>query len=82
MPVGDIGRRKVDRVSTASITEVVHVEDALSWFLGALGELQAVLGAQRIAPTGPAGGMFSNAIFSHARGEATYSFPVTAPYVS
>lgn len=75
MPVGDIGRRKVDRVSTASITEVVHVEDALSWFLGALGELQAVLGAQRIAPTGPAGGMFSNAIFSHARGEATMFVP-------
>jgi DNA-binding transcriptional MerR regulator len=74
-PAADIGRRKVDRVTAAAISEVIHVEDALSWFLGALGELHAVLSAQRITLTGPAGGMFSNAIFSHARGEATVFVP-------
>jgi DNA-binding transcriptional MerR regulator len=70
-----IGRRKVDRMSAAAISEVIRVEDALSWFLGALGELQAVLSAQGIALTGPAGGMFSNALFSHARGKATVFLP-------
>jgi DNA-binding transcriptional MerR regulator len=74
-PAVDIGRRKVDRVSTAAISEVVHVDDLLSWFLGALGELHAVLNAQRITLTGPAGGLFSNALFSHASGEATMFVP-------
>jgi DNA-binding transcriptional MerR regulator len=71
----DIGRRKADEVAAAAISEVVHVDDALSWLLGALGELHAALSAQRISPTGPAGGIFSNALFSHAHGEATVFLP-------
>jgi DNA-binding transcriptional MerR regulator len=74
-PVVDIGRRKVERVSAAAISEVVQVEDLLPWFLGALGELHAALRAQRMAPRGPAGGMYANAIFSHARGAATVFVP-------
>jgi DNA-binding transcriptional MerR regulator/effector-binding domain-containing protein len=74
-PAVDIGRRKADRVTAAAISEIVDVKDALSWYLGALGELRAVLLAQRITPTGTAGGIFSNALFSHARGEATVFMP-------
>jgi hypothetical protein len=37
--------------------------------------LHAALSAQRINPTGPGGGIFSNAIFSHAHGEATVFVP-------
>jgi DNA-binding transcriptional MerR regulator len=70
-----IGRRRADEVTAASISDVVHVEDALSWYLGALGELHASLSAQRITTTGPAGGIYSNAIFSHAHGEATVFVP-------
>jgi len=74
-PAADIGRRKADRVTAAAISEVVDVKDALSWYLGALGELRAALSAQRKIATGPAGGIFSNALFSHARGEATMFIP-------
>jgi DNA-binding transcriptional MerR regulator len=74
-PTVEIGRRKADRVTAAAISEVVDVKDALSWYLGALGELRAALLAQRIAPTGTAGGIFSNALFSHAHGEATVFIP-------
>ncbi|HWX33706.1 MAG TPA: MerR family transcriptional regulator [Steroidobacteraceae bacterium] len=74
-PAVEIGRRKVDRVTAAAISEVVDVKDALSWYLGALGELRAALLAQRIVPTGTAGGIFSNALFSHARGQATVFIP-------
>lgn len=74
-PAADIGRRKADQVMTAAISEVVDVKDALSWYLGALGELHAALSAQRIIAKGPAGGIFSNALFSHARGEATMFIP-------
>src|ERR1700722_7083696 len=73
-----IGRRRADEVTAAAISEAVHVKDALSWYLGALGELYAALSAQGIRPTGPAGGVFSNAIFSHAHGEATVFIPCNA----
>jgi DNA-binding transcriptional MerR regulator len=74
-PAVDIGRRRTEQVTAAAISEVVHVKDALSWYLGALGELHAALSAQRVNPTGSAGGIFSNAIFSHAHGEATVFIP-------
>jgi DNA-binding transcriptional MerR regulator len=74
-PALDIGRRRADQASAASISEVVQVKDALSWYLGALGELHAALSAQRLTSTGPPGGIFSNAIFSHARGAATVFIP-------
>jgi DNA-binding transcriptional MerR regulator len=78
-PTVAIGRRKADRITAAAISEVVDVKDALSWYLGALGELNAALLAQRIAPTGTAGGIFSNALFSHAHGEATVFIPCDGP---
>jgi DNA-binding transcriptional MerR regulator len=74
-PEGEISRRRVDQVAVAAISEVVSVKDALSWYLGALGELHAALSAQRMSPTGPAGGIFSNALFAHANGEATVFLP-------
>jgi DNA-binding transcriptional MerR regulator len=74
-PATEIGRRKVNSVSAASISQVIRIEDALSWFLGALGELRATLRAQGITATGPAGGIFASAIFAHARGEATVFIP-------
>jgi DNA-binding transcriptional MerR regulator len=74
-PAADIGRRKADRVIAAAITEVVDIKDALSWYLGALGELRAALAAQRKVATGPAGGLYSSALFSRARGEVTMFIP-------
>jgi len=71
----EIGRRKADRVTAAAISEVVDVKDALSWYLGALGELRATLSTQHKTVTGPAGGIFSNDLFSHARGESTIFVP-------
>jgi DNA-binding transcriptional MerR regulator len=74
-PRADIGRRSADRVAAAAISEVVDTKDALTWYLGALGELRAALTAQNLRARGSAGGIFSNALFSHARGEATIFIP-------
>ncbi len=74
-PRTDIGRRSVNRVAAVAISEIVDAQDALAWFYGALGELHAALAAQFLTATGPAGGIFSNALFSHARGEATMFIP-------
>jgi effector-binding domain-containing protein len=81
-PSADIGRRTIDSVKAASITQVVRAEDALAWFLGALGELYATCAAQRIAAAGPAGGIFATGIFSQGRGEATMFIPCDASVIS
>jgi DNA-binding transcriptional MerR regulator len=70
-----IEHRHIDATTAAAITQVVAVTDALSWYRGALGELHATLAAQRAPAAGPAGGIFSNALFSDARGEATIFMP-------
>jgi len=75
----EIGRRKADQVTAAAISDVVDVKDLLSWYLGAFGELHAALSAQRKVATGPVGGIYSNALFSHARGEATMFIPCDGP---
>jgi DNA-binding transcriptional MerR regulator len=67
--------RNFKEAFVAAITEVLDVKDALSWLQGALGELQATVAAQRLPITGHAGGIFSNALFSEARGEATIFLP-------
>jgi DNA-binding transcriptional MerR regulator len=67
--------RSIKEVSEAAITEGLDVKDALAWLQGALGELQATLSVQRLPTTGAAGGLFSNALFSEERGEATIFLP-------
>ncbi len=57
------------------MSEVIDVEDALSWYQGALGELYATLSAQGLPTAGPGGGIYSNDFFSHERGQATIFVP-------
>ena len=71
----NIEHRSIPATPAAAVTDVVDVKDALAWFHGAIGELHATLAAQHIPITGVAGGIFSNALFAKARGEATIFFP-------
>jgi effector-binding domain-containing protein len=59
----------------AAVDEVIDVNDATGWYQGALGELYALLAAQKIAPTGPGGAIYGNDLFTHARGQATVFVP-------
>ena len=70
-----IEHRSIPATASAAITEIVDVKDALPWFQGALGELRATLAAQRLKAAAPAGGIFSNALFSDALGTATIFMP-------
>jgi DNA-binding transcriptional MerR regulator len=67
--------RSIREATVAAITEVLDVKDALAWLQGALGELRATLAVQRLPITGAAGGIFSNALFSEACGEAAIFLP-------
>ncbi|MGF6767750.1 DNA-binding transcriptional MerR regulator [Paraburkholderia sp. GAS199] len=73
-----IEQRTVDAAMAASITQIVDIKDALLWFQGAIAELYATLAAQQVPVTGSAGGIYSNALFLDARGEATIFVPCAA----
>ncbi len=71
----EIEHRSIQAMPSAAVTDVLDVKDALAWYQGALGELYATLSVQHLPITGPAGGIFANALFSEARGEATIFVP-------
>ena len=74
-----IEHRTVAPTPAAGIQEAVDREDALAWWRGALGELQATVGAQALSPNGPSGGLYASEIFQHGRGEATVFIPTEEP---
>jgi effector-binding domain-containing protein len=73
-----IEHRTVPPTQALAIQQTVDREDILSWWQGALGELHAILRSQRIAPTGPPGGIYASEIFEHGRGSATVFVPASA----
>ena len=73
-----IEQRSVAATPSAAITQVVDVKDVWAWYQGAFAELYATMAAQHVSPTRPAGGIYSNALFSEARGEATIFVPCEA----
>jgi DNA-binding transcriptional MerR regulator len=70
-----IDHRRVPATRTAAISETIDLQDALPWFRGALGELQATLAAQRVVSTTHPGGIFQTDLFANERGEATVFVP-------
>jgi DNA-binding transcriptional MerR regulator len=78
LPVS-VEHRRVEAVPAIGVSEVIDVGDALSWFQGALGELYGTLASQGLPSSGPAGGIFSNELFTHERGSATIFAPCRGP---
>ncbi len=74
-----VEHRSIGSVTAVAVREVIEIEDASAWYQGAVGELYATLAAQKIAPAGPAGGIFASELFTHERGEATIFVPCTPP---
>ena len=52
-----IKHRQVPATPAAAVTDVIDVTDASAWYQGALGELHALLAAQKITPSGPGGAL-------------------------
>ena len=70
-----IHHRYVPVTPTAAIIDTLEIDDALVWYQGAVGELQATLAAQGIAPSGSVGGVYANELFTEGRGQATIFLP-------
>jgi DNA-binding transcriptional MerR regulator len=74
-----IEHRQVTATPAAAVREMLDLEDAFSWFQGAVGELHGIVAAQQLTPSGATGGIFANHLFTHGRGEATIYIPCTDP---
>jgi len=70
-----IEHRRIAATTAAGVSEVIDVKDASAWYQGALGELYALLNAEKIAPSASAGAIYSNELFSQHRGQATAFVP-------
>ena len=74
-----ISHRSVAGTPAAAITAVIGIEDAGAWYQGALGELQATLGAQALTGSGAPGGIYATDLFASERGQATVFIPCHGP---
>lgn len=74
LPVA-IEHRRMTATPAAAVSENIDVRDASTWYQGALGELHALLAAQKVGACGPAGAIYANDLFTHERGEATVFVP-------
>ena len=77
---GDAPIEIATRVAPAAIgiriRAVVARAELLSWWRGALGELDAVVDAQGLTRTAPTFGLFASSLFQRDRGEVTLLVPV------
>jgi len=78
-PTGEreVERRTVPAVRGIGIRAKVDRSDLLGWWRGALGELRATVEAQRLAQTGPSGGLYASEIFQQDHGDALVFVPVS-----
>jgi DNA-binding transcriptional MerR regulator len=76
---GIVVHREVAATPAAAVSGVLDLEDATSWFQGAIGELYAIVAVQKLTPSGQAGGIFASDLFTHERGEATIYIPCSEP---
>lgn len=72
---GRIGYRRVEATDAVAISELIDLDDAVTWLHGALAELNASLAAQRARIRGPAGGIFADELVANGRGQATVFVP-------
>jgi DNA-binding transcriptional MerR regulator len=70
-----IEHRQVAATPAVAVREMLDLEDATSWFQGALGELYGIAAAQKLTLSGQAGGIFASDLFTRERGEATIYLP-------
>ena len=70
-----VEHRTVPPTPAIAIQQTIHREDILSWWQGALGELDAIARSQDLLPTGPPGGIYASDIFEHGCGSATVFIP-------
>lgn len=71
----EVELRAVPATTVAAVSGVVELDDVLSWYAGAMAELDAAVGAG----TGAPGGLYENSLFEDGRGQALVYVPADEP---
>ena len=72
-----ITRRHVPAFTAISVTDTVNPGEVLSWWQASLAELRAFANSHDLPATGPAGGIFEEALYQQQPARATVYLPVT-----
>jgi DNA-binding transcriptional MerR regulator/effector-binding domain-containing protein len=75
----DVARRTTVETVAAAISETVARPDVLTWYGGAMDELDATLADAGQVATGPPGGLYDNELFTDERGRLVVYVPVAQP---
>jgi DNA-binding transcriptional MerR regulator len=81
-PAIEVELRAVPARTVAAIRATVDHGEVLAWYATAMNELDHVLAARRVMPTGPCGGLYDNALFTDERGAAVVYVPAADPPTS
>ncbi|MCZ2830755.1 MerR family transcriptional regulator [Modestobacter sp. VKM Ac-2986] len=71
----DVELRRVPATEVAAVAAEVALTDVLSWYAGAVAELDAAVPE----PTGPPGGLYDDALFTAGRGHVVVHRPTAEP---
>ncbi|MFC7489118.1 MULTISPECIES: MerR family transcriptional regulator [unclassified Knoellia] len=71
--------RSLPSATVAAIEGEVALDDVLSWYAGAMAELDATLVGSARDSSGPAGGVYDNALFEGGRGHVLVHRPCADP---
>jgi DNA-binding transcriptional MerR regulator len=63
--------RAVPAVNATVITDAVSAQGSVAWLQGALAELRGTLAANNAAASGPAGGIYTDEVFTRHHGQVT-----------
>lgn len=71
----EVSLREVPETTVAAVEGDVALDEVLSWYAGAMAELDAAV----TAPSGPPGGLYDNALFELERGHVLVHRPTVDP---
>jgi DNA-binding transcriptional MerR regulator len=71
-----VSLRSVPEMSVIAITEIIGPDGVVAWWQAALSELHHLVGDAHLQQTGPAGGLFDEALYQQDMGEAIMFIPV------
>lgn len=74
-----VEHRSVPACTVAAIRSIVDHDEVLAWYSDAMAELDRILSSTTHHPTGPAGGLYDNDLFTNDRGDVAVFIPVADP---
>jgi DNA-binding transcriptional MerR regulator len=73
---GEVSHRTLSATTAIAIEQTIDREEMVSWWPGALAELQAVRRARGLRTSGPPGGLYASEFFEQGRGLVTIFIPI------